>query len=194
MGTQFPQNGHSLQFSAHSCCGQTARWIKMLLSREVEIGPGDIVLDRDPVPPKRHSPQLSAHVWCGHTAGWIKMPLGTKVGLGPCHIVLDGDPAPHPERGTATPYLFSARVYCGHGRPSQLLLSYCSVPILVKLIRCIYAATKTYKTTGEISQKYLNLLLELFVRFLANVNSRSHSLYAVARPSVVCLSVCNVHA
>ena len=29
------------------------------------------------------------------------------------------------ERGTAAP-LFSAHVYCGHGRPSQLLLSFCS--------------------------------------------------------------------
>jgi len=29
-----------------------------------------------------------------------------------------------------------------------------------------------------------------FISFLANVNSRSRSLYAVARPSVVCLSVC----
>jgi len=32
-----------------------------------------------------------------------------------------------------------------------------------------------------------------FVWFLANVNSRSRSLYAVARPSVVCLSVTLVH-
>ena len=30
--------------------------------------------------------------------------------------------------------------------------------------------------------------------FLANVNSRSRSLYAIARPSVVCLSVSNVRA
>ena len=30
----------------------------------------------------------------------------------------------HSERGTASP-LFSAHVYCGHGRPSQLLLSSC---------------------------------------------------------------------
>jgi len=30
--------------------------------------------------------------------------------------------------------------------------------------------------------------------FLANVNSRSCSQYAVARPSVVCLSVCNTSA
>ena len=29
------------------------------------------------------------------------------------------------ERGTAAPPLFSAHVYCGHGRPSQLLLSSC---------------------------------------------------------------------
>jgi len=34
------------------------------------------------------------------------------------------------------------------------------------------------------------------VQFLANVNSRSRSLYAIARPSVVCQSsvVCNVRA
>jgi len=40
---------------------------------------------------------------------------------------------------------------------------------------------------------------DLKVSFLANVNSRSRSLYAIARPSVVCrlsvcLSVCNVRA
>jgi len=52
------------------------------------------------------------------------MPLGTKVDLGPGHIVLDGIPALS-ERGTAAP-LFSVHVYCGHGRPSQLLLSSCS--------------------------------------------------------------------
>ena len=34
-------------------------------------------------------------------------------------------PSSH-ERGTATP-LFSAHVYCGHGRPSQLLLSSCKL-------------------------------------------------------------------
>jgi len=65
------------------------------------------------------------------------MPLGMEVGLSPIDIVLDGDPAslPHKgakspifgpclprERGTAAP-LISAHVSCGHGRPSQLLLS-----------------------------------------------------------------------
>jgi len=51
------------------------------------------------------------------------MPLGTVVGLGPRNFVLEGNPAPR-ERDTAAP-LFSAHVYCGHGRPSQLLLSSC---------------------------------------------------------------------
>jgi len=44
----------------------------------------------------------------------------TEVDLGPGHIVLDVDSAP-PAMGTAAP-LFSASVYCGHDRPSQLEL------------------------------------------------------------------------
>ena len=52
------------------------------------------------------------------------MPLGMEVDLGLGHIVLDGISAPC-ERGTAAP-LFLAHVYCGHGRPSQLLLSSCT--------------------------------------------------------------------
>jgi len=46
----------------------------------------------------------------------MKTLLGTEVDLGPGHTVLDGIPVLH-ERGTAAP-LFSAHVYCGHGRPS----------------------------------------------------------------------------
>ena len=42
--------------------------------------------------------------------------------LGPGHIVLDGVPAPNQRKGHSSP-LFSAHVYYGHGRPSQLLLS-----------------------------------------------------------------------
>jgi len=44
------------------------------------------------------------------------MPFGMEVGLGPGDFVLDGDPAP-PEKRVI--------VYCGHGRPCQLLLSSC---------------------------------------------------------------------
>ena len=55
----------------------------------------------------------------------MKTPLGAEVDLGPGHIVLKGVPALR-ERVTAAP-LFSTHVYCGHGRPSQLLLSSCSI-------------------------------------------------------------------
>ena len=58
----------------------------------------------------------------------MKTPLGTEVDLGPGHIVLDWVPALR-ERGTAAP-LFSAHVYCGHGRPSQLLLSSCLTKVM----------------------------------------------------------------
>ena len=49
------------------------------------------------------------------------MPFGTEVSLGPG----PGTQLPR-KRGRATP-LFSAHVYCGHGRPSQLLLSSCYI-------------------------------------------------------------------
>jgi len=45
--------GHSPlpQFYVHVCCGQMAGWIKMPLGMEVNLCPGNIVLDRDPTPP-----------------------------------------------------------------------------------------------------------------------------------------------
>jgi len=105
-------------------CGQTAGWTKMPLGMEVNLGPGDVVLDGVAVAPKKGTAtHFSVHVYCGQTAGWMKRPLGTEVDLGPGHVVLDGVPAPR-ERGTAAP-LFSAHVYCGYGRPSQVLLSCC---------------------------------------------------------------------
>jgi len=71
-----------------------AGWIKMPLSTEVGIGPGDIMLDRDPSPPKKgESTPTFWPMYCGQMAGWIKMPLGTEVGLGQGHIVLYVDPA-----------------------------------------------------------------------------------------------------
>jgi len=71
----------------------------MPLGTKVGLGPGHIVLEGDPAPPKEkgRSPQFSAHVCCGQMAGWIKMPLGTEVGLGPGDMVFDGDPAPPKE-------------------------------------------------------------------------------------------------
>ena len=98
----------------------------MPLGTEVGLGLRDIMLDGNPASSslKGHSPQFLAHVYCGQTAGRMKTPLGTELDLGPGHIVLDGVPALR-ERGTAALPLFSAHAYCGHGRPSQLLLSSC---------------------------------------------------------------------
>jgi len=75
---------------------RTAGWIKMPLGTEVGLGPGDIVLDGDPPPPKGTHPQSSAHVYCGQTAVCIRIPLGTEVSLSLGDIVFDGDPAPLP--------------------------------------------------------------------------------------------------
>jgi len=51
----------------------------------------------------------------------MKTALGTELDVSPGHIVLDGVPAP--AKGALQPLLFSAHVYCVHGRPCQLLLS-----------------------------------------------------------------------
>ena len=76
--------------------------IKMPLGMEVDIGPGDIVLNGNPAPPKRGAQHPLFWPMCCQTAAWIKMPLGVEVGLGPGHIVLDGDPP----KGTAPPPIF----------------------------------------------------------------------------------------
>jgi len=50
MGNQLPQKkGHS----PHVYCGQTAGWIKVPLGTEVNLGPGDVVLDGVAAPAKR---------------------------------------------------------------------------------------------------------------------------------------------
>jgi len=128
MGTHpRPLKGHSPQFLANVRCGQTAGWTQMPLGKEVGLSPGDFVFDGDPGTPRKKDTltpsQFLAHVCCSQTAGWMKTPLRTEVDLGPGHIVIDGV-SDLRERGTAAPPL-SAHVYCGHGCPSQLLLSSC---------------------------------------------------------------------
>jgi len=68
-----PPKGHSPQFSAHVCCGQTAGWIKMPLGREIDVGPGDIVLDGAKLHPERGTAAAlsSAHVYCGQTVAHL---------------------------------------------------------------------------------------------------------------------------
>ena len=48
------------QYSAHVCCGQTTRWIKMPLGMDVDLDPGNIVLDEDPAPPTFQSMSIVA--------------------------------------------------------------------------------------------------------------------------------------
>jgi len=77
---------------------------------QVDLGPGNIVLDGDPE--RGGAPQFSANACCGQMAAWIKMPLGMEVGLSPSDFVLDRDPAPvSPKRGGAPQLL--AHVSCG---------------------------------------------------------------------------------
>jgi len=111
-----PKMAHP-QFSVHVCCGQTSKWNKMPLGREVGLVPGYIVLDGDPAPPvqkrgAQQPPFRSMSIVAKRLDGSFKMSLCTEIGLSPGHTVLDGDPPPPPKRGHSSPH-FSADVYCG---------------------------------------------------------------------------------
>jgi len=80
-------------------------------TKKVGLGPGDIVLDEDPAPPKGAQPQFSAHVRRGQAAGWIKMSIAMEVGLGPGDVVLDGDLAP---MSIVAKRLDASRCHLGH--------------------------------------------------------------------------------
>jgi len=88
-----PQNGHNPQFSAHVCCGQTAGWIKMLLGREVDVGPGDTVLDG-----AKRLDESRCHL------EYRNRPRSASVDI------VDGDPAPL-KTGTAPPLFGSCLLW-----------------------------------------------------------------------------------
>jgi len=101
----------------------------MALGIEVDISPGDFVLDVDPAslskgvgapfpifgpwstphcarwrtssaPQKgRAATEFAAHFYGGQTAGCIEMPLGMEVGLSPGDFLLAGAHSPLPKRG-----------------------------------------------------------------------------------------------
>ena len=58
---------HLTQFLVHICFGQMVGWIEMPPRTEVNLGPGDVVLDGVAAPPPKRgtAPQFSAHVYCG---------------------------------------------------------------------------------------------------------------------------------
>ena len=101
----------------------------MSLGTEVGLGRRDIVFDVDPATPRKMGTPTPPNFWSMSVVAkwldeWMKTPLGTEVDLGPGHIVLDGFQAPA-NGAQQPPPLFPAHVYCGHGLPSQLLLSSC---------------------------------------------------------------------
>jgi len=94
-----------LQFLAHFYCGQTALCIKMPLGVEVDLSPGDFVLDGDPASHQKEggAPQFLAHGYCDQTADGSRWHLVWRWAFGPGHIVLDGDPAPLCKKGAEPP-------------------------------------------------------------------------------------------
>jgi len=65
------------QFSARVCYGQTAAWIEMTLGTELDLGPDDILLREDQLPPKLGAqqpplfgPSIVAKGWKDQDATW----------------------------------------------------------------------------------------------------------------------------
>jgi len=63
-------------FSAHVYCGQTGGWIKMLLGTQVGLRPGDIMLDKDPTPPREETPNFRP-----------TSVVAKRLGRSKCHLV-----------------------------------------------------------------------------------------------------------
>jgi len=102
------------------------KYIKMPLGTQVGLGLRDTVFDVDPATPRKraHPPHpifgpclLWPNGWINEDAAWYGSTPRPRL-----HSTRRGPISR--ERGTAAPF-FSAHVYCGHGRPSQLLLSSC---------------------------------------------------------------------
>jgi len=100
----------------------------MPLRMQVGLSPGNFVLDGTHTRAQKGAepPNFGPTSIVAQMAAWIKMSLGTEVGLGlrdmgsaQATLCLMGTQPPG--KGHSSP-LFSAHVYCGHGRPSQLLL------------------------------------------------------------------------
>jgi len=126
-----PLKVHSLQFSAHVRCGQTAGWTKMPLGMEVGLVPGDFVswgpssFIKGAQPPLFGPCLLWPNGWMDEDATLY----GSRPRPRPHCVVLDGDPAPPVKRADQTPpHVFApiSIVATVTGRPSQLLLSSCT--------------------------------------------------------------------
>ena len=106
--------GHSSQFSAHICCGQMARWIKMPLGMKVGLDPGDCVRwgPSSPSPKRGCSPPIFGPclLWPN---GWMDQEC-TWHGGGPRsrpHCARWGPSSP-PQKRCRAPSQFSAHFLC----------------------------------------------------------------------------------
>ena len=135
MGTQLAteKNGTPTltQFLALVYRGQMARWVKMPLGTEVNLRSDDVVWDGVAPPSKRGTaPSFSAHVYCSQMAAWMDEDAHLQIDLGPArpHCVRRGPSSipPRAKGAEQSPPLFTAHVYCGHGRPSQLMVNSCN--------------------------------------------------------------------
>jgi len=121
---------------------QTARWIKMPLGMDVGLSASDFVLDGDPASPplNGHSPPIFVQCplwpndWMDEDATWY----GNRPRPRP-HCIRRGSSSAR--KGHSSAPIFSAHVYCGYGRPSQLLLSSCSAMLYVKLCKMFLTRT-----------------------------------------------------
>jgi len=122
------QKGHSPQFSAHVCCGQTAgRWMDQHATwYDIwYLGPGNGVLDADPAPPEGAQPPnfgpclLWPNGWMDQDATWYV--VRTCVGLGQAALCYMGTQLPSPKG----PPNFWPMSIVAKRSPSELLLSTC---------------------------------------------------------------------
>ena len=103
------------------------------------------VFDTDPATPRKraHPPHpifgpclLWQNGWMDEDATWYGSRPRPR-----SHCIRRGPSCPR--KGHSSPPLFSAHVYCGHGRPSQLLLSSC---FKITLKTVIFAAADSHQT------------------------------------------------
>ena len=144
-----------------------AGWIKMPLGMQVGLSPDDIVLDGDPTPTHQKGGHSSPHIcgpcllwpnsWMDSDATWYEgMPWLRRlcVRWGPSFLC--------PLERAQQPPIFVAYVYCGHGRPSQLLLSSCyptqqDALLWSKWLRTIKWATSKPRLPGKCICSFLRL-------------------------------------
>jgi len=138
---------------------------------------------------------LSTLVSPAKTTELIEMLVGLTTWVGPGNHVLDGSPDHPMESGN----------FEGKGRPGRLCGHLCKTADPIEMFYVHFSADAKRNASDRImSDRQLRTVQDKYVDRIKHMepflaNSRSRSLYAVARPSVVylssvCLSVCNARA